>query len=674
MLAEQLVSKYRTFIEKYYYNDLLNNIKKGFTSIYIDFGVLAKFDLDLSEQLLGAFNEAIENFEESIKSLDIPEAKYPIRIRLTNLPKSSFVKIRDIRGKHLGQVISTEGLIRQASDIRPKITVATFECPNCSAQMLLEQAGGKFREPLKCSCGRSGKFRLLSKKLVDMQRLIIEETPEAMRGGEQPKRIALFLEEDLLDHKLEKKHYPGNKVVIVGVVKEIPILLKTGGISTTYDLCVEANSVDTIEEEFEEIEVTPEDERLIKELASKPNVYEKLTKSIAPSIFGHENIKEAIVLQLFSGVRKVRDDGTRTRGDIHIFLVGDPGSGKSELLRYVATLAPKARYIAGKGASAAGITATVVRDEFMRGWALEAGALVLANKGIACIDELDKMTPEDTSAMHEACEQQTVTIAKANIHATLNAQTSILAAANPKFGRFDPYDPIAKQIDLPPTLLNRFDLIFPIRDIPNAERDDKIAQHILELAQDPNAKKPEISSELLRRFIAYAKQKCFPKLTSGAMEEIKQFYVTLRAGAAKDEGEIKAIPISARQLEALVRLSEASARLRLADKVTRSDAQRAIRLLKSSMEEVAFDVETGRFDIDRVTTGITAVQRSQIASVRRIFDMLTEKIGKAIPLQDIIKEAEAEGIDRAKAEDIIENLKKKGDIMEPRPGLLTKVG
>jgi len=337
-------------------------------------------------------------------------------------------------------------------------------------------------------------------------------------------------------------------------------------------------------------------------------------------------------------------------------------------------LAPKARYIAGKGASAAGITATVVRDEFIRGWALEAGALVLANKGIACIDELDKMTPEDTSAMHEACEQQTITIAKANIHATLKAETSILAAANPKFGRFDPYDPIAKQIDLPPTLLNRFDLIFPIKDIPNAERDDKIAQHILELAQDPNAKKPEISGDLLRRFIAYTKQKCFPKLTSGAIEEIKQFYVTLRAGAAKDEGDIKAIPISARQLEALVRLAEASARIRLADKVTRSDAQRAIRLLKSSMEEVAFDIETGRFDIDRVTTGITAVQRSQIASVRRILDMLTEKIGKSIPLQDIIKEAEAEGIDRAKAEDIIENLKKKGDIMEPRPGLLTKVG
>jgi replicative DNA helicase Mcm len=674
MLSEQLVSKYRTFIEKYYYNELLNNIKKGQSVIYIDFSILAKFDLELSEQLLSSFEESIENFEEAIKSLDIPEAKYPIRVRVFNLPKSSFVRIRDIRGKHLGQVIVTEGLIRQASDVRPKIVAATFECPNCSAQILIEQSGTKFREPLKCSCGRGGKFKLLSKKLIDVQRLVIEESPENLEGGEQPKRIAVFLEEDLLDPKLEKKHYPGNKVSIVGVVKEIPIPLKTGGISTTYDLCIEANSIDTIEEEFEEIEITPEDERIIKELASKPNIYEKLVKSIAPSIYGHENIKEAIVMQLFGGVKKTREDGTKTRGDIHIFLVGDPGSGKSELLRYVSTLAPKARYIAGKGASAAGITASVIRDEFIKGWALEAGALVLANKGIACIDELDKMTPEDTSAMHEACEQQTITIAKANIHATLRAETSILAAANPKYGRFDPYDPIAKQIDLPPTLLNRFDLIFPIRDIPNAEKDEKIAQHILELAQDPNVKKSDISPELLRKYIAYAKQRCFPKLTSGAIDEIKNFYITLRASASKEESEIKAIPISARQLEALVRLAEASARIRLADRVTRTDAQRAIRLLKSSMEEVAFDMETGKFDIDRVTTGITATQRSQIATVRRIIDMLTEKIGKTIPLQDIIKEAEAEGLDRAKVEEVLENLKKKGDVMEPRPGLLTKVG
>jgi len=673
MLSEQTVSKFRTFIEKYYYNELLTNIKKGHSSIYIDFSVLAKFDIELSEQVLTTFTDAVANFEESIKQLDIPEAQYPIHVRFVNFPKSAFLRIRDIRGRNLSKVLVTEGLIRQASDIRPRVTYATFECPGCGAQIMVEQTGGKFREPSKCNCGRAGKFKLIDKKLVDVQRLVIEETPESLEGGEQPKRIAVFLEDDLLDPRLEKRRYPGNKVLVVGLVKEIPVPLKTGGISTTYDLCIESNSIETVEEDFEEIEITLEDERIIKELASKPNIYEKLADSVAPSIYGYENIKQAIILQLFSGVKKEREDGTRTRGDIHLFLVGDPGAAKSQVLRYVATLAPKARYVSGKGASAAGITATVVRDEFIRGWALEAGALVLANKGIACIDEMDKMAPEDTSAMHEAAEQQTVTIAKANIHATLRAETSILAAANPKFGRFDPYEPIPKQIDLPPTLLNRFDLIFTIRDMPNSDRDEKIAQHILELAQDPDAKKADIGRDLLRKYIAYAKQKCFPKLTAGAIEEIKKFYITLRGTAVKEGTEIRSIPISARQLEALVRLAEASAKVRLGDSVTRKDAQRAIDLLKSSMQEVAYDVETGQFDIDRIATGITATQRTQISSIRRILETLSEKLGKDVPLQDVLREAEAEGIDRAKTEEILQKLKEKGEIYEPRPGLISKV-
>src|SRR3972149_2695725 len=370
MLSEQTVSKFRTFIENYYKRELFDNIKKGNTSILIDFAVLSRFDIELSEQLLSNFLETVSNFEESIKELDIPEATYPIKVRFINLPRSAFVRIRDIRGKHLSKVILTEGLIRQASDIRPKVTTATFECPGCGALIRMDQTGNKFREPGRCpnlSCGRKGRFRLKEQKLVDVQRLVVEETPEALEGGEQPKRVAIYLQEDLLEPKLEKRRYPGNKVRIVGIVKEVPVPLNSGGISATYDLCLEANSIETIEEDFEEISISQEDERAIKELASKPDIYEQLAQSIAPSIYGHENIKLAIILQLFSGVKKVRKDGTRTRGDMHIFLVGDPGAGKSQILTYVATLAPKARYVAGKGSTAAGITAAVVRDEFIKG-------------------------------------------------------------------------------------------------------------------------------------------------------------------------------------------------------------------------------------------------------------------------------------------------------------------
>ncbi len=672
--SDEVITKFRKFIETFYYNNLLNTVKKNTGALVVEFADIAKFDLELADQLINNFDDVASDAEEAIKQFDIPEAQYPIKFRVIRLPKSAFLPIRNIRAKNLGKLIETDGLVRQASDVRPKVTVTEYECPNCGAVLRVDQTGSKMREPTRCSCGRKGKFKLTSKRLVDVQRLVVEEPPETLVGGEQAKRMQVFVESDLLDPALEKRRYPGNKINVVGIIKEVPISLKTGGQSTTYDLMIEANSLETIEEEFEEIEISDEDEKAIKELAEKPNIYEKLVASIAPSIYGYNRIKESIAMQLFGGIRKKREDGTRTRGDIHIFLVGDPGAGKSQLLRYVSTLAPKARYTAGKGASAAGMTATVVRDEFMHGWALEAGLLVLCNRGIACLDELDKMDDQDTSAMHEALEQQTVTIAKANIHATLRAETSVLAAANPKFGRFDPFQPIPNQIQLPPTLLNRFDLIFTIRDVPNAELDEKIAQHILENAKDPEARKPEIAPELLRKYIAYTHQKCFPKMTLGAVEEIKNFYVQLRTTAAKDEAEVKSIPISARQLEALVRLSEASARIRLSDKVTKADAKRAIELLKASMKEVAFDVETGKFDIDRIATGISATQRSQIAIIRKVIDALAEKVGKTILINDILTEAEAEGIERHKAEEILDSLKKKGDVFEPKPGLISKIG
>jgi len=673
MASEEITAKFRTFIENYHYEDLLNSVRSGTGALYIDFRALSKFDLELSEQLLEKFIETIESAEQAIKDLEIPEAKYPIRVRVLNLPASAYIQIRTIRSKHLGKLIVTDGLIRQASDVRPKVTFATFECPGCGAQILVEQSGEKFKDPTRCQCGRQGKFRLIDKKLVDVQRVVIEENPEGLEGGAQPKRMSIILSEDLLDPKIETKRYPGNKVLIAGVVKETPISLPTGGQSTKYDLLIEANSVQNIEQEFEELKVSDEERKTIHELAEKPNVYDMLRRSIAPSIYGHDNIKSAIVLQLFGGVEKLREDGTRTRGDIHVFLIGDPGSGKSEILKYVSTLAPKARYMAGKGSSAAGLTATVVKDEFVRGWALEAGALVLCNNGIACLDEMDKMSQDDTSAMHEALEQQTITISKANIHATLNARTTVLAAANPKFGRFDPFAPIANQIEIPPTLLNRFDLMFTIRDMPNLERDERIARHILELAKDPNSKKPEINIDLLRKFIAYARKNCKPKMTQSAIDEIKQFYIDLRSTAIKADEGVRSIPISARQLEALVRLSESSAKIRLSDKVTKKDAQRAISLLRSSMEEVAMDSETGKFDIDRIATGITATQRSHISKLITIIDGLTSKLGKAVPISDVLNEAESEGIDRAKAEEIIESLKRKGDIFEPKPGLVQKI-
>ena len=671
LTAEEQVELFKEFIEKNYMKKIAEAISKGEGKIEIDFEGISSFNPELGELLLEQPEEILRAGEQAIRELDL--SGKTLRIRLRNLPKSQRLMISEIRSKHINKLIQFRGIVKQKSEVRPQVTKARFECPSCGNILEVLQLGDKFREPTRCSCGRKGGFRLLGKELVDVQRIIVEESPEELEGGEQPKRLAVLVKEDLVSPLNEKRTNPGSKIEVIGIIKEVPIPLRTGGKSTRFDLMAEANNIIPAEESFTELSITPEEEAEILELAHDPKIFEKLKESIAPSIYGHEKIKEALVLQLFGGVRKKRSDGVVTRGDIHILLVGDPGAGKSQLLKRIAHIAPKARYVSGKGISGAGLTATVVRDEFLRGWALEAGALVLANGGICCIDELDKMNKEDRDAMHEALEQQTITISKANIQATLRAETTVLAAANPKFGRFDPYEVIAKQIDLPSTLINRFDLIFPIKDIPRKDKDEEMAEFILRLHKDTTSIKEVIPTEILRKYIAYARQRIKPKLTNQALEEIKNYYLKMRSTSYGGEGEIKPIPISARQLEALVRLAEASAKTRLSKRVTKKDARRAIELLHHCLSLVGMDPETGKIDIDRLTTGIPASQRSHISIIREIINQLEETIGKEIPEEEVYRLAKEKGLSEDETEEILEKLRRAGDIFSPKKGVIQKI-
>ncbi|MBW2991906.1 minichromosome maintenance protein MCM, partial [Candidatus Woesearchaeota archaeon] len=489
----------------------------------------------------------------------------------------------------------------------------------------------------------------------------------------QPKRLKIFLKDDLVSPISEKHTNPGSKIQVNGIVKEFPITGRDGAKLTRFDLLIESNYVEPVQEDYLDLTISREDEKQIKKLAQDPKVYEKISASMAPSIYGYEKIKEALVLQLVGGVKKERNDGMTTRGDMHVLLIGDPGAGKSALLKRFSRVAPKARFVSGKGVSGAGLTASVVKDEFLGGWALEAGALPLCNRGFCAIDEMDKMSPEDTAAMHEALEGQTITISKANIQATLRAETTVLAAANPKFGRFDPYDILAKQINMPPTLINRFDLIFPVKDLPDEKKDEKLAKHILTLHKDPNFIEPEIDSSLLRKFIAYARQKCRPVLTDAALNEIRKYYVDMRNKGTSEEAGMKAVPISPRQLEGLVRLAEASAKIRLDDKVTKKDARKAIELVHYCLSQVGLDPETGKIDIDRISTGITTSQRSKIFSVKDVIVELENKIGKIIPIDDITKECSNRGIDESEVEEVLEKLKRSGDIFEPKHGFIGRM-
>ncbi len=1205
--ANEQIEKFKEFFDVTYFKEIHGIVSKGRKALIVDFSELVKFDPDLAEQLLNYPEDTLRAAEISLEQFEA--IGMVIRVRFRNLSESSIVKIKDIRSEHLGKFIGIEGLVRQASDVRPQVVSAKFECPSCGNNISILQVESKFKEPTRCSCGRRGFFRLISKSLVDAQRVVIEENPERLDGGEQPKRLSIFLKGDLVEPIMEKKTTPGSLIRIVGVLQEVPVFLKTGAQSIRYDLMVEANFIEPLEETFEELELSEEDEKKILELAKDKDVYEKLKRSIAPTIYGHDDIKEALVLMLVGGVKKIRADNTMVKGDIHVLLVGDPGSAKSMLLTFISKASPKARYVAGRGATGAGLcvspksmistnpggmetienivenrlknsneyvpgvwkqenindikiqsmsndfklhsknpeaiwklrapkkvfeillssgkkieltgntqlllikngklswkkskylkfgdyvatprrlfggniekqnivdlidsnpvvhdvkpfvmkvvkklhkkcgtirnaasklkrnennlycnwvnekargniklknlikicsevgvdyrnkikrvslyngknhnipryltkdllylagliagdgdirytgatysvrlsnsntgilkifeetlkkrfnlncdiqkgnssrpsairthskilgeillklglsispksnklklsnlllhlnnsllaefiaglydtdgsvcirkvkgsdcidlttcseelarglqlvllryeihsklrvrppslgkikgnykrwvleirgldqirkfvkniplkhinkirklkiltnkkikpntnldvipgigekiksilqknsvplrkvnwaanlsrqkaqyiventglndfsdikkliysdilwekivdinqkdsefdyvydltvkdshnfvvdgvlvhnTATVVKDEFLRGWALEAGALVLANKGFVCLDEMDKITPDDIAYLHEAMAQQQISINKANVQATLRAETTVLAAANPKLGRFDPYQPIASQINMPAAIINRFDLIFAIKDIPSKEGDEKIAQHVLSLQINPKIGEPEVPITLLKKYISYVRKKIFPKLDKGCMDEIIKFYVNLRnMETFGEEQAIRPIPISARQLESLIRLAEASARIRLSEKADRSDGRRAIRVLKHCLTQVGIDPKTGEIDIDRIATGISATQRNKILIIREIINFLERNLGKkSIPIEDIILEAGKKEISESEVDEVINKLKREGEIFEPRHGWVQRI-
>ncbi len=652
-------------------------------SIQMDFSDLESYDYNTADELIEKPDKMLRRAEEELEAIGIHDQEnneIVPNIRFFNLPEERTFLIRDINSDHLNQLIATEGVITKITDVRPKVNEGVFECRRCGRTQTIEQdqhSFGKLKEPAKCACKRKDfKLKENESKFIDMQKMEIQEPLEALVKGEQAKTIDVWLEDDLTN-----KLYPGDKVIVTGVVKLRSPSKKS---SAVYDIYLDSIHIQQVEKEFEEIEITQEEEKEIEELAKDPEIYQKIINSIAPTIYGHREIKEAIALQLFGGTKnKVFPDQSNIRPDVHVLLIGDPGTAKSMILEYLNQLAPKGIFVSGKSATGAGLTASAEKDEFGEGgWTLKAGALVLASGGHAAIDEFDKMTTDDRSSMHEAMEQQTISVAKAGIVTTFKAKTAVLAAANPKYGRFDPHEPPAKQFDIPPTLLSRFDLIFPIKDVMDEERDREMADHILNSHQAAGIKtdSPEVLSEdeldkaiqeiepvldidLLRKYISYTRKHCHPVLTKDAIRKIKEYYTDLRM-TGEQSG---AVPITPRQLEALVRLAEASAKGRLSEEVQLEDARRAIKLHKFVMREIGVDQETGRMDIDIIATGKPKSKIDKVKTLYAAIKDLSQEYDK-VTHDQIVDEAEELGIEPEKVNDLLSILKKKGDIYSPKHG------
>ena len=659
----EAVSEFEEFFSNRYYEQVNKVVRDGDESIVVDFQDMDAFNFELTDYLKDNPDEAVSAAEEGVLGVDLVTDE-EIQVRFGNMPEEDFVLLRNIRSKHIGNFIPVEGMIKRASQVKPEVVSAEFQCTNCGEIVEKEQDSSKLKSPYKCEACGSRKFEVYNKIMTDTQVVTVEENPESREGSEQPQSLSVRLEGDLVDPDFQKKIIPGNVVHITGVLQERPLKKD----SKKYDVYLNANNVEPTQQEFEQIELSDEEEKEIEEMGKDPKIFERIVASIAPSIYGHDQIKKAIALQLFGGVKKSREDGVKSRGDIHILLIGEPGTGKSQLLKFTGELAPKGRYVVGKSSTGAGLTASVVKEESTGEFSLEAGAVVLAHKGMAAIDEIDKMAAEDRSSLHEAMEQQQISVSKANIQATLNAETSILAAGNPKLGRFDPYEPIPNQINIGDTLLSRFDFIFPVKDKPDKERDTKLSSQVLQNHLDPEETDAEIDQMKLRKYIAYA-QRTRPQLTQEAADKIQDFYISMRSKGYNEEGN--SVPITARQLEALVRISEASARADLDDEVTEKDAQRAIDILKYSLEQVGVDPETGEFDADIIESGVSSSERNRLQTVKHI---INEMAGDGeVEIESVLDRAEEEGFDRDEAEDVIDRLKRDGELYEPEQGSIQKI-
>lgn len=672
------------FFDQFEYRDRINKLSELYPdekSLYVSFREIMEYNNEFSSNLI-EYPDIYLSIGESVIREDIYPARINdsrrVNIRLLEVPEQDVqYEIRNIRSQNVGKLISVSGIIRKNTEVLPRLQIAAFVCSACGEINNVPQDRGRLDEPSKCQhCDTEkpkARFKLdtSESEFVDVQKIEIQENPETLDGGAQPQRITVILEDDITG-----RIFPGDRVTIYGVLKAEQ--KRAGAIPLTeFNIYVYCVNFKKDSKEVESVKVTQEDEKKIIELSKQPEIIESLARSIAPTIYGMEMVKTSLVLQMFGGIRKTMKDGTTMRGDIHILMVGDPGTAKSQLLKYMAEVSPRGVFAFGRGSSAAGLTAAAVRDDFGEGrWTLEAGALVLADNGFAAIDELDKMDERDTAAMHEAMEQQTVTISKAGIMATLKSRCSILGAANPKFGRYDQNRPIVDQIDFPPPLISRFDVIFKLIDQPSRDRDEKLALHILAAhkvgeiykslessniddieVEEEKGMVPPVDKETLRKYVSYARSKIFPRLSEEAIEILKDEYVNTRNAGGES------IPITARQLESTIRLAEAAARARLSPVVTPKDALLAKAVVDFYLKDVSMN--NGVVDIDILLTGMSSGQRNEVETIHDIIRDMKRESKKAPTVQSVIESAVSRGVSKDRVTTIINNMKKNGMIYSP---------
>ena len=628
--------------------------------------------IESPDEILIAFSKAIkeilqERFPEYARKIE-----HEIRARIANFPAER--SLRQINSEVITKMTSVSGMVVRASEVKPLAKEVTYRCLDKHISKFTLLDGMSLNASVKCGAQNCKHTNLAivpeESRFIDFQIVRLQELPEDLPPGQLPHYVSVSMKQDLVDYAR-----PGDRIVLTGIVRieQERISGVNKSESALYRLRMDGNNIEFIggrglksSRRSEREEISPDEEKIIRSLSKNPDIYSRLIASFAPHIKGHEIFKEAILLLIVGSTQRALSDGSKVRGDINVFLVGDPGTAKSEMLKFCARIAPRGLYTSGRGSTAAGLTAAVVRDTsgiFM----LEAGAVVLGDQGLVCIDEFDKMRPEDRSALHEVMEQQSASIAKGGIVATLNARTSILAAANPMFGKYDPFKNLTENVNLPIPLLTRFDLVFVVRDIPGEERDRQIAQHIISQHEESGTDTTSlIDVDILTKYLAYAKR-IDPDLTKEAQSKIMEFDLKMRSIDGEDKE--KMITITPRQLEGLIRLSTARARLLLKNQVEGEDADRAIFLFNEMLENAGVDVNTGKVDIG-TPQGRPRSEVSKLAAFMETIRSLEGDDKSPVPEQELVdelvKSEKFKGEDEVKR--FISKLIHEAAIYESRPG------
>lgn len=693
-LREQIAYFYQTYcgddIES-----LLTRSYDGEPTVELSLEYLSIFSNDITtdllegpEELLPQFERVLHNYGDTIESAidsgDLNVSPVPVNpyegprippeteLIITEPTSDAYHDIGAPRDDKIGQIVAFEGICKQVSDNKPRVVETVFQCERCGAKSDPIDISDTFELenaiPHECTgCERQGPFDRVQQeeRREEYQQLRVQEPPGEAVNEASPREVVC----DVMGEHLIDTAEPGNRVTVVGILDE-----HGDNDSTLLDTRLQVLSVIPEEVQFEEVEFDESDVDDIEEIAASPDVFEYVTNSVAPSIYGNEEAKLAVALQMFGGVSRTVH-GNRKRGEIHIMFIGDPGVGKSQILESGRSLAPRSVSSSGTGSSAVGLTASAQKEKIggQEEWTLQAGSLVLADGGMITIDELDNMNYSEQQSLDEALSEGQISVDKANVHANLNARCSALMAANPEQGRFDPYEPLSEQFDMPKELLDRCDLVFPFRDTPDEELDEAIVDTILdthtpnEAAADGGVAAVEdtgfIDPDLFRKYVAYARRNYDPTLTDTSMDDLKQWYMSIRG--TSDDGQIS---INTRMFEGAIRLSQASARARLSETVDSCDVERAIELVMSMLNELGMDPEAGGYDVDMINQGAPSKSQKNVRdNIKMCINELAEESPNGVAKRAEILERMADrlGYDKDRADGEIDALSTKGEIYKP---------